>query len=33
VWREARPQDHVCVTPATRQQAADDNAAAAGRTL
>jgi hypothetical protein len=25
VWREARPTDHVCVTPATRQQAAFDN--------
>src|SRR5215208_3433730 len=25
VWREASPQDHVCVTPATRQQTADDN--------
>lgn len=26
VWREAVPDDHVCVTPAIRQQAAEDNA-------
>ena len=25
VWREAVPGDHVCVTPATRQQVHDDN--------
>lgn len=31
VWREARPSDHVCVTPATREQARQDNAAAASR--
>jgi hypothetical protein len=29
VWREAFEGDHVCVTPATRSQAAADNAAAA----
>jgi len=28
VWRQAAPQDHVCVTPAARQQATDDNAVA-----
>ena len=28
VWRQARPQDHVCVTPQTRAQTAKDNAAA-----
>ncbi len=28
VWREAFPNDHVCVIPETRQQAADDNAQA-----
>lgn len=31
MWREAYPNDHVCVTPATRTQAASDNAAAASR--
>jgi hypothetical protein len=31
VWREASAADHVCVPPATRQQAADDNAAAPRR--
>ncbi|MBA2675202.1 hypothetical protein [Ramlibacter sp.] len=31
VWREAAKGDHVCVTPAVRTQAAQDNAAAAGR--
>ncbi len=31
VWREAVGGDHVCVTPGTRQQAADDNAHAADR--
>ena len=31
VWREAFEGDHVCVTPATRSQAAADNAAAAAR--
>jgi hypothetical protein len=31
VWRQAVPGDYVCVTPATRSQAAADNAAAAGR--
>jgi hypothetical protein len=31
VWREARPQDHVCVTPETRTQAANDNQAASSR--
>jgi hypothetical protein len=31
VWREARPGDHVCVTPETRRQAAEDNRLAAGR--
>lgn len=31
VWREAVPGDHVCVTPAVRAQAADDNAHAAER--
>jgi len=25
VWREARPEDHVCVTPETRQSVAEDN--------
>ncbi|WP_432932695.1 hypothetical protein ACQPZZ_15625 [Microbispora sp. CA-135349] len=25
VWREARPSDHVCVTPAVRTQTAKDN--------
>jgi hypothetical protein len=28
VWREALPGDHVCVTPATREQAAQDNSQA-----
>lgn len=31
VWREARPGDLVCVTPATRSQVAADNAVAASR--
>jgi hypothetical protein len=31
VWREAVPSDHVCVTPAARQQTAEDNAAGASR--
>jgi hypothetical protein len=31
VWREAVPTDHVCVTLANRQQAADDNQLAAKR--
>jgi len=31
VWREAFPDDHVCVTPATREQAAADNRFAAAR--
>jgi hypothetical protein len=31
VWRDAFPGDHVCVTGATRSQAAADNAAAASR--
>lgn len=31
VWREARPSDQVCVTPAVRDQARRDNAAAASR--
>lgn len=31
VWREARPSDHVCVTPASRSRARADNAAAASR--
>jgi hypothetical protein len=31
VWREAVDSDHVCVTPGTRAQAADDNAHAAMR--
>ena len=31
VWREAVPGDHVCVTPAIRQQAAEDNAQAGAR--
>jgi hypothetical protein len=31
VWREARPTDHVCVTPAVRSQTAADNAQAAAR--
>jgi hypothetical protein len=33
VWREAVPDDYVCVTPATRQQAREDNAMAARRRL
>lgn len=32
VWRQANPEDHVCVTPQQRQQAASDNALAPGRT-
>ena len=31
VWREAFPGDHVCVTPETRAQAAQDNQQAARR--
>lgn len=31
VWREAFPNDHVCVTGTVRQQALDDNAAASSR--
>ena len=31
VWREAYPGDRVCVPPATREQAADDNRLAATR--
>jgi len=31
VWREATPADHVCVTPATRAQAAQDNREAGAR--
>jgi hypothetical protein len=31
VWREAYPDDRVCVTPATREQAAADNRLAATR--
>lgn len=31
VWREAIPSDHVCVTPAARQEARTDNAEAASR--
>jgi hypothetical protein len=31
VWREAVPGDHVCVTPETRAQAAQDNSFAASR--
>lgn len=28
VWREARPMDHVCVTPAVREETAHENAGA-----
>jgi hypothetical protein len=31
VWRQSTPQDHVCVTPAVRVQAALDNALASSR--
>ncbi|WP_188855247.1 hypothetical protein [Aureimonas glaciei] len=31
VWREAGPNDHVCVSPETRDQARRDNAEAASR--
>ena len=31
VWREASPTDHVCVPPASRTRAHDDNAAGATR--
>jgi hypothetical protein len=31
VWREVNRQDHVCVTPQTRQQVANDNRLAAQR--
>jgi len=32
VWREANPEDHVCVTPQQRQQVVNDNAAASQHT-
>ena len=31
VWREARPNDHVCVTPDVRSQTAQENQLADGR--
>jgi len=31
VWRETSTTDHICVTPASRQRASDDNRAAASR--
>ncbi|HMB29005.1 MAG TPA: hypothetical protein VKS99_12925 [Blastocatellia bacterium] len=31
VWREAHPDDHVCVTPQTRSRTAQDNRQAASR--
>jgi hypothetical protein len=31
VWREARPTDHVCVTPAIRSETRTDNSLAASR--
>lgn len=31
VWREARPEDHVCVTPEVREQTAQDNQQADAR--
>ena len=31
VWREANPNDHVCVTPAVRSQTAQENQLAASR--
>src|SRR5262245_33535393 len=31
VWRDAFPNDHVCVTPDTRERAARDNSQAAAR--
>ncbi|TMR20564.1 hypothetical protein ETD86_18655 [Nonomuraea turkmeniaca] len=31
VWREARPSDHVCVTPAVREQTRRDNRVKASR--
>jgi hypothetical protein len=31
VWREARPSDHVCVTPEVREQARIDNSLATER--
>jgi hypothetical protein len=31
VWREAAPNDHVCVTPQVREQAASDNEQASAR--
>jgi hypothetical protein len=31
VWREAQPDDHICVTPETRQATRDENALAASR--
>jgi hypothetical protein len=33
VWREAVPQGYVCVTPAARQQAREDNAMVARHRL
>lgn len=33
VWREAVPDDHVCVTPETRDRTRADNAAASSRRL
>lgn len=31
VWRDAGPNDHVCVSPSTRDQAAYDNSQASSR--
>jgi hypothetical protein len=31
VWREARPDDHICVTPESRSVVAEENAAASSR--
>ena len=31
VWRDARPNDHVCVTPETRSRVAEENSGAAAR--
>lgn len=33
VWREASPSDHVCVTPAVRDQTATENESAAARRM
>ena len=33
VWRQVDPGDHVCVTPQSRQQVVNDNAAAPQRTV